>query len=175
MLKDNSQLVGAKQSHNGSHMNVSDATVSTLHESKLSLVAETMSCFLDTRSGSLSEYSLRFDESMLQVLSRTSQKVKSSLNLSELHAREVPKQQIKTMPEPKEGKENNFENQFSFSEESKEVGQAALQSKGVYQKRIFYPIKLQLSKNRSRFLFFESRKKRAFVLHKILRAQGFKD
>ena len=103
-------------------------------------------------------YILQIGDGVIKVLSIANGTEKATLSLEKAHGRLMPKQYESAPSEPREP--------FEVAEESKgeQLGSSSTS---------WYPLKLMITPNKSRNLFFDSRRERREVLSAILTEQGF--
>ena len=126
----------------GSHTSASNSQGSPNH----------FQCFLMTKNGSLSQYTLQISSESASIVSAAKGRVKAEISLKSAHIKQMPKQ-----PRSTSG--------YSSTEDSSPMATA--------NKVYWYPVKYVVSDNRSRTVFLESRKLRSAVIQAVITAQGF--
>jgi len=112
-------------------------------------------CFLMTKNGSLSQYSLQINAESVSIVSAAKGRVKAEIALNSAHIKQMPKQ-----PRSSSG--------YSSTEDSSPQHNQLPTSKVFW-----YPVKYVMQDNRSRTVFLETRKLRNAVIKAVISAQGF--
>ena len=133
-------------------LKTSGSTDSSTASSSDSSTHSVIECYLATRSGGLSLYDLHINKTEILIVTQKTNKVKSSIRLTEIHIKEAQKQ-------PRI---------VSACEDSNADAQSAANL-------WWYPLKMVLPQSKSRSVFFESRSQRRKALSTILEAQGFEN
>ena len=112
-------------------------------------------CYLMTKNGSLSQYSLQVNSESVSIVSAAKGRVKAEIALNSAHIKQMPKQ-----PRSNSG--------YSSTEDSSPHA-----SQKPASTVFWYPVKYVMQDNRSRTVFLESRKLRNAVIKSVITAQGF--
>ena len=112
-------------------------------------------CYLMTKNGSLSQYSLQVNSESVSIVSAAKGRVKAEIALNSAHIKQMPKQ-----PRSNSG--------YSSTEDSSPHA-----SQKPASTVFWYPVKYVMQDNRSRTVFLESRKLRNAVIKAVITAQGF--
>lgn len=112
-------------------------------------------CYLMTKNGSLSQYSLQVNSESVSIVSAAKGRVKAEIALNSAHIKQMPKQ-----PRSNSG--------YSSTEDSSPHA-----SQKPATTVFWYPVKYVMQDNRSRTVFLESRKLRNAVIKAVITAQGF--
>lgn len=111
-------------------------------------------CLLMTKSGSLSSYNLLITATQLLIVTVSSSKVKSTVELGTMHIKEAQKQLIQMS---------------SLSDNDTQV--ETPKQNATY----LYPARMILPDNKSRLVFFESRQARKEAINAVVNEQGFEN
>ena len=121
-------------------------------------------CYLATKSGQLCQYEVEVTDTELRIISSSKQKVKSTIQLKSVHAKEIFRQ-------PRES--NPSDNDTADESPRSLPATDAVQSKPQQKQQFWYPVKLVLPQNKSRTIFTESRSSRRNLIAAIHACQGF--